>query len=114
LKQGAGNAMTSQPRIESYAAFWPYYLSQHTKPATRGWHIAGTVMASLLLFAALIALDARLLLAAAIVGYGPAWLAHGLIEKNHPATFRYPLWSLISDYRMAGIVLTGGRLSAAD
>ncbi len=100
--------MAEAERIRSYAEFWPYYLQQHAKPATRSWHIAGTALATALLASAIATLDYRLLLAAAVAGYGPAWIAHALIEKNQPATFRYPIRSLISDFRMAAAWLSGG------
>ena len=100
--------MSQDAPIRTYAEFWPYYLGEHSRPSTRAWHIAGTGLATALLGAALLTLDARLLLGAAVAGYGPAWIAHFLIQKNRPATFRYPLWSLVSDVRMAAIWLGGG------
>jgi hypothetical protein len=47
------------------------------------------------------------LLVGLIVGYGPAWIGHFFVEKNRPATFGHPFWSLISDYRMFGLALAG-------
>lgn len=99
--------MTQAPRIKTYREFWPYYLREHAHPETRLWHFVGTGTASVLLVAALVSFSYELFLAAMVVGYAPAWVAHAKIEKNRPATFRYPVWSLVSDFRMAGAWLTG-------
>jgi len=98
---------TRRDRITSYAEFWPYYLREHAKPETRLWHIVGIGAASILLVAALAAFSFELFFAALIVGYGPAWFAHLMLERNRPATFRYPFWSLVSDFRMTGFWLSG-------
>ena len=101
----------SNPKITSYDAFWPYYLGEHAEPGTRVWHFIGTALAILFLFMAIIRFDLSYLLAALIAGYGFAWGSHMLIERNRPATFTYPLWSLYSDFRMFFLFVTG-RLEA--
>lgn len=102
--------MTQTNDISTYSQFWPYYLREHAKPLTRAIHFLGTALAVITLGAATILGSGWLLLAALAIGYGPAWYAHFFIERNRPATFRFPLWSLISDFRMTGLWLSG-RLS---
>ncbi len=92
--------------ITRYADFWPYYLREHGKPQTRALHYAGTALTFVALVAG-IAWNAWWFLAIPLAGYGFAWGAHFGVEKNRPATFTYPLWSLASDYRMFFLWLTG-------
>ena len=93
-------------RIQTYAEFWPYYLREHSRAGSRALHYVGSVCGIAALVAAVF-VSPWFLLIGLVVGYGPAWIGHFVIEKNRPATFGHPLWSLISDYRMFGLALIG-------
>jgi hypothetical protein len=103
--------------IDNYQKFWLHYLHEHGRPETRDLHMVGTGLALVLLATAAVSLGAdpedrpvsplALLGAAAVAGYGPAWLGHFFLEKNRPATFQHPIWSLFSDLRMTWMWATG-------
>jgi hypothetical protein len=93
------------PRFATYAEFWPAYLREHADPRTRRWHAAGTGLGIALVLAAAFTGNAWLAMAALVAGYGFAWSSHAAIEGNRPATFVHPLWSLLSDLRMAWLML---------
>jgi hypothetical protein len=93
--------------FDSYSAFWHFYLRQHARPWTRRLHIGGILAALLFLIAAIVFSYPWLLLPALLAGYGPAWIAHGFIERNRPGTWNYPTWSFVGDIHMTIAWLTG-------
>lgn len=94
-------------RIQTYAEFWPFYVREHSKSATRWLHFTGTNLGIALAVVAIAQRDPWLVPAALVSSYAFAWFAHFVIEKNRPATFKYPLWSFISDFRMCGRMWSG-------
>ena len=87
--------------------FWPFYLSQHRKPATQALHVGGSIAAILFLGLAVAFRTWWFVLAAAVAGYAFAWLGHFFVEHNRPATFTYPIKSFLSDWRLLWVVVTG-------
>jgi len=89
-----------EERIKSFEEFYPFYLKQHSNKICRLLHIVGTTFVLAMTLTAIIYLNPYWLLFVPIVGYGFAWIGHFFFEKNKPATFKYPLWSLRSDFKM--------------
>ena len=91
----------------SFAEFYPFYLSEHAKRTTRRLHFLGSSVALLCLLGLFVTGDPWWFVGALIAGYGFAWFSHLAFEKNRPATFRYPFYSLMGDWMMFWQMLTG-------
>ncbi|NKB36065.1 MAG: DUF962 domain-containing protein [Gammaproteobacteria bacterium] len=87
----------------SFTEFWPFYVCEHSKATTRRWHFFGTATLFPLLILS-VTYSFYLLLLLPLSGYGFAWYSHYFVEKNRPATFSYPLWSLLGDFKMFGLM----------
>lgn len=94
-------------RIKTYTEFWDFYVAEHSQPLTRLLHFAGTSLGIVLLVWFIKNGIWYYFPVSLAVGYAFAWFSHFVIEKNKPATFEYPLWSFISDYKMMFYMLTG-------
>lgn len=94
-------------RIQSFSEFYPFYLTEHKNPTSRLLHFIGTSLFFIFLMAALVSGHYGLLWFCPLMGYGFAWVGHFFFEKNKPATFQYPLWSLASDFKLYFQILGG-------
>ena len=92
---------------KTFDEFWPFYLGEHSKSITRTLHFIGTTIALIDVASAIALREPRFLIAAPISAYGCAWVSHFFLEKNRPATFTYPLWSLRGDFKMLALMATG-------
>ncbi|WP_395374449.1 Mpo1-like protein [Marinicella sp. W31] len=92
---------------KSFKEFYPYYLAEHSNRVCRRLHVIGSVLVILMLIYVFISSHWWWLLSVPVIGYGFAWVGHFFFEKNKPATFQYPLYSLLGDWVMFWQVLRG-------
>jgi hypothetical protein len=97
----------SAREFASFDDFYPYYLREHSSRASRRLHVVGTSLAVAFAVAAVVTRQWTLLWGVPLAGYAFAWTGHFFFEKNSPATFRHPLYSLRGDFKMLREVLTG-------
>ena len=94
-------------RYKSFSEFWPFYVNEHSKAGTRLLHLIGTT-SGVAVMVYFIAFGRWYLFPIGLIpGYACAWLGHFVIEKNKPATFQYPLWSFLADYKMIAMMISG-------
>ena len=93
--------------FSNFKEFYPFYLSQHEDKTCRILHVIGTTIVLALFFTGIIHFNPRIWIFIPLAGYGFAWIGHAFFEKNKPATFKHPLWSLRGDFQMYFDILSG-------
>lgn len=96
-----------ESRITNYTDFWDFYVQEHSQPLTRLLHFIGTSLGIILLVWFIARGTWYYFPLCFISGYAFAWVSHFFVERNKPASWTYPLWSFISDYKMMWYMLTG-------
>ncbi|WEF32440.1 DUF962 domain-containing protein [Pseudoduganella chitinolytica] len=96
-----------EKRFRTFREFYPYYLAEHANPVCRRLHFVGSTLVLLVLVIALATRRWELLWLLPVLGYGFAWVGHYFFEHNRPATFTYPLFSLMGDWVMFRDMLVG-------
>lgn len=93
--------------IKTYEEFWDFYVQEHSLPLTRLLHFIGTSLGIALTVFFIVRGQWYFFPVFFIFGYGFAWFAHFVVEKNKPASFTYPFWSFISDFKMLWLMASG-------
>lgn len=96
-----------EKQYKTFKEFYPYYLSEHQNYTSRLLHFIGTTLFFVVIMGAFLFHNVSFLILCPIVGYGFAWVGHYFFEKNKPATFKYPLYSLASDFKLYFQILGG-------
>ena len=100
----------STERFQSFEEFYPFYITEHQNKTSRTLHFIGTFIVLILVgYFIFSQKEAKFWIAVPLVGYGFAWVGHAFFEKNKPATFKYPLWSLRGDFKLFFEILLGKR-----
>jgi len=94
-------------RFQSFGEFWPFYLSEHKEPRNRLMHVTGTLLSNALGLYLLCTGRYIWIIGSVLLGYAFAWAGHFFLQKNRPATLKYPFWSFAADYKMTLLVLAG-------
>ena len=93
--------------MKNFGEFWTFYVHEHRNPLNRKIHFTGTFLAMVCVGWGVATMNPLCFALAPVFGYGFAWFGHFTVEKNRPAAFKYPLWSLIADLKMFGLIVTG-------
>ncbi|MHB1056727.1 MAG: Mpo1-like protein [Rhodanobacter sp.] len=93
--------------FDNFGEFYPFYLGEHRNRTCRRLHFVGSTLVIVVVLVALLSGQWRWLWLAPLAGYGFAWVGHYVFEKNRPATFKHPLYSLLGDWVMYGQILRG-------
>ncbi|ARM84472.1 MULTISPECIES: DUF962 domain-containing protein [Marinobacter] len=99
--------MSQQQTFRNFADFYPYYLEEHSDVNCRRLHFVGSLLVILVTLYAIVTAKFLYLLLLPVIGYGFAWVGHYGFEKNRPATFKHPLYSLMGDWVMFRDMLVG-------
>lgn len=99
--------MSETGRINDFETFYQYYLTEHSHPTCRALHYIGSLLVLFVIGYSLVNEQYKPLWLIPVIGYGFAWVGHFFIEKNKPATFTYPFYSLAADWVMLKDFLTG-------
>jgi hypothetical protein len=106
--------MPTEREFRSFQEFWPFYVQEHANATNRRLHWIGTAIVIAFAITAAARGEWLWLLLMPLAGYSFAWIGHFVVQKNRPATFKHPLWSLFGDFKMFGYMCIGRMQAEVD
>ena len=97
----------STTEFTSFKEFYPFYLNEHSDATCRTLHFVGSWLVLAVIAMSIYLGNYALLCLIPVVGDGVAWVGHFFYEHNKPATFSYPVYSLMGDWVMFKDILVG-------
>ncbi|KAL4433320.1 hypothetical protein ABPG74_017424 [Tetrahymena malaccensis] len=86
--------------FKNFQEFYPFYLSEHSNITNRRLHYIGTTLSILLQLIIIFLGHYQFIPFVFLSGYIFPWIGHFFFEKNKPASFKYPVLSLMGDIKM--------------
>lgn len=93
--------------IKNYSEFYRFYLTEHRDITSRRLHAVGSSVGIYFFTKAIRQRKLKYVAYGLVSGYACAWVGHFVFEKNKPASFKQPLYSFISDWRMLSDIVRG-------
>ncbi|MCH2652198.1 MAG: DUF962 domain-containing protein [Gammaproteobacteria bacterium] len=93
--------------FKNFEEFYPYYIDEHKSKYNKLLHFIGTTIFFIFMIIFISSFEPKYIFYGFLSGYGWAWIGHFFIEKNKPATFYFPLYSLRGDWRMYKEIIQG-------
>ncbi|WP_151833089.1 DUF962 domain-containing protein [Acinetobacter ursingii] len=100
LQKNSNSNLNIQLPIKNYQEFYHFYLTEHRNILSRRLHVAGSSVGLYFLSKAIRKRKPKYIAHGLLSGYACAWIGHFVFEKNKPASFKQPLYSFISDWKM--------------
>ncbi|MSR00625.1 MAG: DUF962 domain-containing protein [Gammaproteobacteria bacterium] len=94
-------------KFDCFSEFYSFYLTEHTHRTSRRLHVVGTLGAFVQGLSAILWTQPWLAITAIFSAYSFAWAGHIFFEKNRPASFKHPFYSLCGDLALVRDVLAG-------
>ncbi|KAG5509873.1 hypothetical protein JKF63_07518 [Porcisia hertigi] len=91
----------------NHKEFHLYYLAKHSKIWTRRLHLIGTVVSVFGVVVSAVRANIIAAFGSVVAGVAICWVGDAVVEHTQPTAFKYPIWSVASNFKMVSSMLKG-------